>query len=137
MIIADEGDLMDVTELVRATDELAGYLSEVTAGDLGTPVPDDGVAIGDLLVRSIERNLRIATLLTGDPGSAPLNRTELLTPRDPFGTGYEHAYRHSVSDALAAFASLPAGTAAGAEYTELVRATAADTRRLALALALD
>ncbi|WP_372027960.1 maleylpyruvate isomerase N-terminal domain-containing protein (plasmid) [Rhodococcus sp. NyZ502] len=55
---------MDVSMLHTVTENLAGWLSEVTHGDLRQQTPVPAWDVGDLYVHLIDRNIAITAGLT-------------------------------------------------------------------------
>jgi uncharacterized protein (TIGR03086 family) len=99
---------MNVSALQAATDELAAYLSEVTAGDLGLPTPCEGWRVADLYEHLLHENLAFAAGVAGS-GAAPLE-AEWRVPGVPGldGGGFDRSYRRTARTMLAAFAAVEA-----------------------------
>lgn len=102
---------MDVSLLHTLTEDLATLLSEVTPGDLPQPAPDGSGDLGDLYLRLIAQNVRVAGVVTGPgtPGSEPpepRGRAELSASPAGYGTcGLDTGYRRSARLLEAAFAA--------------------------------
>lgn len=99
---------MDTTLLKSISDDLAGFLSEVTEGDLGQPLAAGAGTIGDLYLRVIDQNLHVARLLASTrpdgpgPADATVSPAALSTPADGHGAGYDLAYRRTSAQVLGA-----------------------------------
>lgn len=100
---------MNTVALHAATEALATYLSEVTAGDLAFPTPCEGWDVGDLYRHLLEENIRFGVAVTGDR-AAPGDLAGLLNASSA-GRGahpdiaLEAAYRRTASFMEKAFAS--------------------------------
>lgn len=106
------GHAVDVSTLRAVTEDLAGFLSEVTGGDLGRPTPWIDRDVGDLYLHLLAQNLSIAADLTG----GPIPRGEWPDPRDragldaavnDHGGGLEVGYRCTARLLTDAFGSAP------------------------------
>jgi uncharacterized protein (TIGR03083 family) len=92
---------MDVSTLHALTEDLAGFLSELTQSELERPTSWANGDVGDLYLHLIDRNLRVAAAITGeaiprgqwpDPG----DRAALSEFLDPsYGGGLETGYRRT------------------------------------------
>ncbi len=136
---------MDVTTLHAATEDLAGYLSELTLGDLRRPTPRQPRGVGELIERLVADNLELAADLRRRLGPAGSNEADLdriagptLLPDLLHGGGYEIDYRRTAAAVEAAFAAADESVA---EVTELYRQRVAESRRhardVAAALGLE
>ena len=102
---------MDVSTLYTVTEELAAYLSEVTAGDLKRATPVPGRDIGDLYVHLIDQNAAVAGGLENgvaarDRQRDAMSRTTLAASVNLYGGGFEVLYRRTAEDVRAAFGSV-------------------------------
>lgn len=102
---------MDVSMLHTVTEDLAGWLSEITQGDLGQPTPVPARDVGDLYLHIIDRNLVVAAGLTHQPVHVPvqghaLRRPTLDTSVDLYGGGFERLYRRTARQTEDGFASV-------------------------------
>jgi hypothetical protein len=148
---------MDVSALHAATEDLAGYLSEVTVGDLHRPTPSHPQGIGELIEKILEDNVRLAAEVrrrlgvpdadsdrTGQPHEVPAaepgHRIIGLgaAPDLLHGGGFEIGYRRTAAMVEEAFAAAPDSAAEIAElYRQYVTATHRYVRDVTAALGLD
>lgn len=100
---------MDVSTLHTVTEDLAGYLSEVTQGDLRRATPVKGRDVGDLYLHLIDRNIAVAAALTSEEETRhpSMTRTTLDASLNLHGGGLEGPYRRTAQTARDAFASAP------------------------------
>ncbi|BCK52995.1 maleylpyruvate isomerase family mycothiol-dependent enzyme [Nocardia wallacei] len=99
---------MDVSTLHTVTEELAGYLSEATQGDLRSATPVPGRDVGDLYVHLIAQNTAVtAALVTADQPRPSMSRATLEASLNLHGGGLEGLYRRTAQKARDAFASVP------------------------------
>ncbi|MGC4191111.1 MAG: hypothetical protein QM589_08090 [Thermomicrobiales bacterium] len=104
---------MDVSTLHTLTEDLAAFLSEVTAGDLRQPTSFGAKDLGDLYLDLIGQHVSLASAITGKPiprgqWPDPLDRAALDTPQDyDYGSGFETGYRATARLMEHAFASTP------------------------------
>ncbi|MFC0681260.1 hypothetical protein ACFFGH_25805 [Lysobacter korlensis] len=101
---------MDVSVLHSVTEDLAGYLSELTTGDLDRPTSGAAGNVGALYRRLMEQNLQVASVLTVDASpwvvpSGAERRAAVHAPANAYGGGYENEYRRTASLMEAAFSS--------------------------------
>ncbi|ONM49902.1 maleylpyruvate isomerase N-terminal domain-containing protein [Nocardia donostiensis] len=146
---------MDVLLLHTLTEDLASFLSEVTLGDLGCPVPCSARDVGDLYLHLVDQNVSVATAITGevDPRGRqvdPMDPTSLgaLDRRYHGSAGLEVGYRWTARLMENAFASVTDTSrrcrvaAVGADvdvarlYEEQIRNTVIHTWDIAQALGL-
>lgn len=144
---------MDVTTLHAATEDLAGYLSELTLGDLRRPTPRQPRGVGELIERLVADNLELAADLRrrlapagsteAEPDRAVAAQPDGIAGPTQFpdllhGGGYEIGYRRTAAEVEAAFAAADESVA---EITDLYRHRVADARRhardIAAALGLE
>ena len=99
---------MDVSTLHTLTDDLAGYLSEVTQSDLGRLTPEYSGDLGELYLHLLEQNLDVAAAVAGQAVSREdrPDREALDAAVDLYGgCGLESGYRATaciMEDAFAA-----------------------------------
>ncbi|AKE01449.1 hypothetical protein XU06_31735 (plasmid) [Rhodococcus erythropolis] len=143
---------MDVSMLHTVTENLAGWLSEVTHGDLRQQTPVPAWDVGDLYVHLIDRNVAIAAELTHQAAHVPppvdsSRRAALDSSANIYGGGFEELYRQTARQTEDAFASVsPAELRycidgvdldAGAIYDKHVSDTVIHTWDLAQAMGFD
>lgn len=122
---------MDVSTYHNLTEDLAGFLSEATQGDLRRPIPGTAGDLGDLYLCLIDQNVRTAAAITGQTleGDDRLNlsrRTDFELAVDDYGScGLEAGYRRSVRLVESALAASEGGevcaTEGGANRADLAR----------------
>lgn len=113
---------MEPSAVEIAVVELAASFSEMTEGDLALPAGADGASVGELYRRAVERTAAVAGL---DPAAA---LRPSVSP-DPYGAGYDAAYRRVAAAAVAA--------ATNQEADALLRETLAWARAVDAALGLE
>ena len=102
---------MDVSTLHVLTEDLAGFLSELTQSDLERPTSWANGDVGELYLHLIDRNTSVAAAITGEPiprgqWPGPLERASLADFLDPYyGGGLETGYRRTARFMEDAFAS--------------------------------
>lgn len=142
---------MDVTDLHAATEDLAGYLSEVTVGDLHRPTPRYPRGIGELIERLLADNVRLAADIrrrsgaTDDPPIAPdraaadvdFRLASLITAPNLYGGGFESDYRSTAAEVEAAFAATADSTDIAEAYRQLVSDTRQHAHDVAVSLGLE
>ncbi|ETD34367.1 hypothetical protein [Williamsia sp. D3] len=142
---------MEVSTLHSVTEDLAGYLSEVTQGDLRSPTHLAGCDIGDLYVDLLNRNIRAAAAIA--PESSRQSRTRLVDRSalasvvNLYGGGFDTRYRQTaraIEIALAALETSAAGSRIngvqvdlGAICATLISDIVVDTWYLAEAMGLS
>jgi len=143
---------MDVSMLHTVTENLAGWLSEVTHGDLRQQTPVPAWDVGDLYVHLIDRNIAITAGLTHQVVHVPhqvdsSRRSALDTSANIYGGGFEELYRQTARRAEEAFISVSSAELrycidgvdldAGAIYDKHVSDTVIHTWDLAQAMGFD
>lgn len=113
---------IDVSLLHTLTEDLAGFLSEVTHGDLSRPIPGTTGDLADLYRHLLEQNIATATTVAGKPISRiPL---DLDARVDVYGgCGLESDYRRTarlMEDAFAATEAVDAATLYDAQISNTV-----------------
>jgi hypothetical protein len=107
---------VDVSTLHALTEDLAGFLSEVTQGELRRATPGAAGDIGDLYLHLISQNVAVATAITGEevPRSRlpeAMDRVSLDASVDLFGScGLETGYRQTAHLMENAFARTTGGS---------------------------
>ena len=143
---------MDVSMLHTVTENLAGWLSEVTHGDLRQQTPVPAWDVGDLYVHLIDRNVAITAGLTHQAVHVPppvdsSRRAALDSSANIYGGGFEELYRQTARQTEDAFASVSSAELrycidgvdleAGAIYDKHVIDTVIQTWDLAQAMGFD
>jgi uncharacterized protein (TIGR03083 family) len=102
---------MDVSTLHTLTEDLAGFLSELTRSELTQPTSCAHRDIGDLYLHLIHRNLSVAAAVTGEviqqgQRPDPMDRASIEDFLDQqYGGGLEAGYRRTARIMEDAFAS--------------------------------
>lgn len=131
---------MDIATLHSVTEDLAGYISELTVSDLGRPTHADSVDVGDLYLSLLERNKQLSAGILGQgedsmsPSGTP-DREALILSANLTGGGFESEYRSSARKLESAFASVTdpevvvsiPGVSGTHEVAELVETQIRDT----------
>jgi hypothetical protein len=106
---------MDVSTLHVLTEDLAGFLSELTRSELERPTSWANGDVGDLYLHLIDRNLSVTAAITGEEiprgqWPDPTDRASLEDFLDPYyGGGLEAGYRRTARLMENAFASATDG----------------------------
>ncbi|WP_439030785.1 hypothetical protein [Gordonia terrae] len=96
---------MDTAALREMTDDVSAHLSEMTIGDMSVGAVGRAGDLGHLYVSSINRNRRVAAILTGDRAQVAddMRGSLLRSSANQYGGGFEHPYRRSATEVVTAF----------------------------------
>ncbi|WP_072806819.1 hypothetical protein [Rhodococcoides yunnanense] len=123
---------MEIATLYAANEDLAGYISELTVGDLSRPTHQESVDIGDLLADILKWNTQVTAGIKGSSVESSTSDTptkaDLVKSANLAGGGFESAYRTTARALEAAYESVEdsrnvaiPGTAQTVKIQDLIR----------------